>query len=65
MVCLLYPGLEEIYVKGTSFWISKYSYYDYGDDVKVIGTHEAQMDYGESDEKSVTVTEMPRWLCEA
>lgn len=51
--------IEEIYVKGTSFWISKYSYYDYGDDVKVIGTHEAPMDYGESDEKSVTVTEIP------
>ncbi len=51
--------IEEIYVKGTSFWISKYSYYDYGDGVKVIGTHEAQMDYGEYDEKSVTVTEIP------
>ena len=51
--------IEEIYVKGTSFWISKYSYYDYGDGVKVIGTHETQMDYGEYDEKSVTVTEIP------
>lgn len=51
--------IEEIYVKGTSFWISKYIYYDYGDGVKVIGTHEAQMDYGEYDEKSVTVTEIP------
>ena len=36
--------IEGIYVKGASFWISKYSYYDYGDGVKVIGTHEAQMD---------------------
>lgn len=51
--------IEEIYVKGISFWISKYSYYDYGDGVKVIGTHETQMDYGEYDEKSVTVTEIP------
>ena len=51
--------IEEIYVNGTSFWISKYSYYDYGDGVKVIGTHETQMDYGEYDEKSVTVTEIP------
>lgn len=51
--------IEEIYVKGTSFWISKYSYYDYGEGVKVIGTHETQMDYGEYDEKSVTVTEIP------
>lgn len=51
--------IEEIYVKGTSFWISKYSYYDYGDGVKVIGTHETKMDYGEYDEKSVTVTEIP------
>lgn len=51
--------IEEIYVNGTSFWISKYSYYDYGDGVKVIGTHESQMDYGEYDEKSVTVTEIP------
>lgn len=51
--------IEEIYVKETSFWISKYIYYDYGDDVKVIGTREVPMDYSEYEEKSATVTEIP------
>ncbi len=47
--------IEEIYVKGNSFWISKYRYYDYGDGVKVIGTR----DISNCDEERETVTEIP------
>ncbi len=51
--------IEEIYVKGSSFWISKYRYYDYGDGVKVIGTREVSMDTGEYEEKSAVATNIP------
>lgn len=51
--------IEEIYVKGSNFWISKYRYYDYGDGVKVIGTREVPMDTGEYEEKSAVATYIP------
>ena len=51
--------IEEIYVNGTSFWISKYTYEDYGDGAKIIGTRDVPIDSGEYEEKSATVTEIP------
>lgn len=49
-------GVEEIYVKGNNFWISRYRYYDY-DGATDGGSN--QNDCSGYAEKSVTVTDIP------